>query len=326
MIRSSIVTEKTGEIIRILSHEALKAARALAGEVSSFGHGAERAIHTFLESDPKRKSPPEQRAQFVEQYKARQQIWHRDAPDDPARGHIDPYRLKGEPDLLRDNRHYEVVPLTFPRDGAEIFVEQRGWSDCHVIGAMNALEKAEPGILVAMVRQSGDMVTVRTHRGTYTMRPTLPHNPDGTEAFARGADGSTFAAYIEKAAAMHFGSYKAVQFGDAADVMRWAAGDRYATAHIRDIREMPIDEARAVLESGNPVAVNIVPPERPNDIPADLDRFNLNPKHVWAPVTLGTDGTLEMRNPVTAKGDSTGLTLEALHRMNASLHWVDNSG
>lgn len=108
--------------------------------------------------------------------------------------------------------------------------------------------------------------------------------------------------------------------------MRWAAGDRYATAHIRDIREMPIDEARAVLESGNPVAVNIVPPERPDDIPADLDRFNLNPKHVWAPVTLGTDGTLEMRNPVTAKGDSTGLTLEALHRMNASLHWVDNSG
>lgn len=325
MIRSSIVTEKTGELIRTLSREAGKAARALADGVSSFGHGAERAVHTFLDTD-RWKNSPERHTQFVEQYKARQQIWHRDALADPARGHIDPYRPNGEPDLLRDNRHYEVVPLTFPRDGAAVFVEQRGWADCHVVGALNALEAAEPGTLVAMVRQSGDMVTVRTARGTYTMRPTLPHNPDGTEAFARGTDGSTFAAYIEKAAAMHFGSYKAVQFGDAAEVMRWAAGDRYATAHIRDIREMPIDEARAVLESGNPVAVNIVPPERPNDIPANLAEFNLNPKHVWAPVTLDPGGGLEMRNPVIARGDSAGLTLEALHGMNASLHWVDNPG
>lgn len=323
MIRSEIMAEKTDELIRTLGREVKKGARALADGVSAIGRLAERARHPFLDAD-RRKNSPEQLTQFVEQYKARQQIWHRDAPGDPTRGHLDPYRPNGEPDLLKGDRHYETVPLTFPRGGAEVFVEQRGWADCHVVGAMNALEKAEPGTLAAMVRQSGDMVVVETSRGTYTMRPTLPHNPDGTEAFARGADGSTFPAYIEKAAAMHFGSYKAVQFGDAAEVMRWIAGDRYATAHIKDIREMPIDEARAVLESGNPVAVNIVPPERPDDIPASLDKHNLNPKHVWAPVTVDADGILAMRNPVIARGDAEDLKLEDLHRMNASLHWVDN--
>ncbi|MEV0105835.1 hypothetical protein AB0H42_05765 [Nocardia sp. NPDC050799] len=140
----------------------------------------------------------------------RQQIWHRDALADPARGHIDPYRPNGERDLLRDNRHYEVVPLTFPRDGAAVFVEQRGWADCYVVGALNAR------------------------------------------------------------------------------------------------------------------AVNIVPPERPNDIPANLEEFDLNPKHVWAPVTLDPGGALEMRNPVIARGDSEGLRLEDLHKMNAGLHWVDD--
>ncbi|NUS94202.1 MAG: hypothetical protein HOQ36_17655 [Nocardia sp.] len=259
---------------------------------------------------------------FLKEYNARQQIWHLDAAPSRTRGHIDDYRADGEPELLRDDRDYRTVPLILPADRTDIRGIQRRWANCHLISGLNALEKKAPGTILGAVRQVGDKVVVRTHRGTYTMNATLPFNPDGTAAFATMPGGSTAVAFIEKAAAMHFGSYRSVQYGNAADAMHWVAGDRYPTTHIQDIREMSLDEVRSVLQSDSPAAVNIVPPERPFDIPPDLARYNLNPKHVFVPDQLDSDGGLVLRNPLVGTTDSTGLTLEALHGMNASLHWV----
>ncbi|WP_280353844.1 hypothetical protein [Nocardia otitidiscaviarum] len=209
-----------------------------------------------------------------------------------------------------------------PRDTTWITAQQGRWNNCHVIAGINALGKTEPQRLIAMVSRSGEQVVVRTHLGTYRMNATLPYQPDGEPAHATMSDGSTLAAYIEKATAAHFGSYQAVEYGNAAGFLYWAVGDRYPEPHIVDVRTMTVDDIRTVLESGRPAAVNIVPPERRDDIPTDLERYHLNKLHVYVPDDLDADGELTLRNP-WGRRDSVGMTLEILQGMNASLHWVD---
>lgn len=172
-----------------------------------------------------------------------------------------------------------------------------------------------------MVWQSGDKVIVRTHLGTYAMDATLPYTKDGKAAHTTSPDGSNLLAYIEKATAAHFGSYRATDNGNAADFMHWLIGDRYPQTNIVDVRTMSIGEMREVIGSNLPSAVNIVPPERIYDIPPNLEEHGLRKRHVYVPDKLDDDGSLLLENP-WGKQHSTGMTLEILHKMNASLHWV----
>ncbi|MGW5385448.1 C2 family cysteine protease [Nocardia sp. NPDC003963] len=210
-----------------------------------------------------------------------------------------------------------------PTDTTRITSQQGPWGDCYVVAGINALGTTQPQSLLAMVSRSGQQVVVRTHLGTYRMDATLPYLSDGRPAYASMSDGSTLAAYIEKATAAHFGSYEAVEVGHSAGFLYWAVGDRYPEAKIVDVRTMGVDEIRRVMESGRPATVDIVPMERRDDIPANLGEHNLRNMHVYVPENLDSDGGLDLKNP-WGLDDSVGMTLDILQRMNASLHWVDS--
>lgn len=287
--------------------------RELAAPISAhtFDHSTTEKAATTTDED-------EKHARFVEEYMARNELWRHTALDDPIRGHVDAYRSDGEP-TLPDGWQYRPVPLVMPTGPVEGI--QRKWANCHVVAGLNALGKKEPESLVDMVSQSGGKVVVRTHLGTYTMDATLPYTAEGEPAYAAAPDGSTLVAYIEKAGAAHFGSYRAVEYGNAADFLFWAVGDRYPIPNMVDVRDMSIDDLRGIIDSDLPTAVNIVPPERPKDIPPDLAEYGLVKTHVYVPDQLDDDGGVVLVNP-WGKQHSTGMTLEILHRMNATLHWV----
>ncbi|MBF6172118.1 MFS transporter [Nocardia blacklockiae] len=260
------------------------------------------------------------RAAFMAAYQARNRLWHSPPSDDPTRGHVDRYGPDGEP-ALPEEMHYGAVRLVLPEATAPVEGVQNEWGNCYVIAGVNASGAVARDAIVGMVSQVGETVVVRAAFGTYTLNATLPFYADGRPAYATSPDGSTLVAYIEKAAAAHFGSYRAVEAGNAADFMYWALGDRYPETNIVDVRTMPVEDIRAVLTARVPVAVNIVPPERPDDVPADLDDHNLLKKHVYVPAHLAADGGVVLLNPWGRK-HSVGMTVDILHGINASLHWV----
>lgn len=298
--------------------------RVAAGRTSAFGRGAESAADVFREAGRAgvRTFDDVERAQFRGAlYTARNGLWHQPALQDPARGHFHSYRADGEPGIP-DGLHYRPVPLVMPADTTRLTSVQGPWGNCYVVAGMNALGKKEPDSLLMMVSKSGEKVVVRNHLGTYRMNATLPYTAEGKPTYATMPGGSTLAAYIEKAAAAHFGSYQAVESGNAAGFLYWAVGDRYPEANIVDVRTMAVDEIRDVIESSRPAAVNIVPPERRDDIPANLAEHNLVKMHVYVPEDLDREGNMILKNP-WGREDSVGMNLQILQRMNASLHWVD---
>lgn len=161
-------------------------------------------------------------------------LWTTPLPDGPRRGgHLRDFAIPGEPNLPTSMR-YEPMPLYLPTVPIDIDIARQGElaKNCYLICAINAVAHGDSSALTAMVAadpEDATHVIVRVSGGTYRLPATLPVDDwTGDEVYSTSPDGSTLVAYVEKAAAAHFGSWSDLARGDPGFALRWLVGKRFA--------------------------------------------------------------------------------------------------
>ena len=233
---------------------------------------------------------------------ARRLLWCAPAPaPGSGRGHLRDLTPTGEPRVpegVRFVRRPLILPERFDIDFARQGPRARV---CYMAATLAAFAHAAPEFLTHCAREEDDAVVVTMPNGVYRLEATLPIWEDTGEPFSISSpDGSTLAAYVEKAAAAHFGSYKDLIGGIASFPMRWIAGPwdgPRVTMH--QSREVTDDQLKAFAEAGRPLVVD-VGWQSPEEYPfgeAFVDHFDLVEAHAYAVKTVDERPSLTMRNP-----------------------------
>jgi hypothetical protein len=179
-----------------------------------------------------------------------------DADAAPAGGgHLHAFTADGEPQL-RDGAHYERADLVRPAADDERIIQIGDYGDCWLIAPYKACENSD----AISVVQRGDKVTVTVAGGRYEMSATLPFTDDGEPLHAHGPPDANKAGYfankagyIEKAAAMHFGSYADLQAGYGGHALAWLVGGGEGRSD--ELSEFSDDFLIDLFGSGRPTTV-----------------------------------------------------------------------
>lgn len=265
------------------------------------------------------------RAIISDRVALRGHLWFETAPSRGA-GHLHPWTPSGDPQLP-PGTHYAPAPLKLPR-GVDInvglAVQHPASGNCFFPVAVNMLAHRWSRLFTpAMAHQDGGEVVVQVSAGTYRFPATLPvDGVTGEPAHVTSPDGSNLVAYLEKAAAAHFGSYAELRAGYAAATLFWLAADQLPRIRAADISELTDDELYEIMSEGYPLAIGTTPIGGPGEDPrtALAARRDVLIGHAYVATSLAPIGN-RGRNP-WGRDDSAGLSLQDLRDLGAQLTWL----
>lgn len=261
----------------------------------------------------------------VDLAKLRANLWLQQAATDGPAGYIRPIPAGGEP-LIPSSAHYEPTPLTMPAV-IDIDLARQGRKKCYFVVAINALAHRRPDLLDGVVRQDGDEVVVTVWGGTYRMPATLPvDTKTGSPVYSTSPDGSTMVAYLEKAAAMHFGSYLELEMGSSGPAMLWIVGDSVPSVAHRNASTLTEAELLEILPRVEPAYFSVAPARKDGtQVPADLlDRLDLSTNHAYTIESVGADGHVVLRDQQLTEQPAR-LSPADLRELDAEIGWLDLS-
>lgn len=257
----------------------------------------------------------------------RANLWLQRAPTDGSAGYVRPIPAGGEP-MLPASAQYEPTPLTMPAV-IDIDLARQGRKKCYFAVAINALAHRRPDLLDGLVEQDGDEVVVTVWGGTYRMPATLPvDTKTGAPVHSTSPDGSTMVAYLEKAAAMHFGSYLELERGSAGAVMLWIVGDSVPSVAHRYASKLTEAELVEILPRVEPAYLSVAPVRSDGvTVPADLlTRLDLSTNHAYTVESVGDDGDAHvvLRDQHLTEQPAR-LSPADLRELDAEIGWLDLS-
>ena len=230
-------------------------------------------------------------------------LWTAPLPDGPRRGgHLRDFATPGEPTLPISMR-YEPTPLYLPTVPIDVDIARQGEiaRNCYLICAINAVAHWDPSALTAMVAadpEDATHVIVKVGGGTYRLRATLPVDDwTGDEMFSTSPDGSTLVAYLEKAAAAHFGSWSDLARGDPGSALKWLTRPRFARIDSNWAGAMSDPELDHALTFGA-CTVIAIPRQAPGSLgSALLKRLGARDMHGFTLRRYSDRGLVQLHDP-----------------------------
>lgn len=251
--------------------------------------------------------------------------WLLPAPTSSTRGHLRPLTPGGDP-LPPAESEYVAAPLRMPDTiGITTATQNPSIGTCYLTLGLNLFFlQCSSFVNSRLARQEGDRVIIKVAAGTYSTPATLPVDPrTGEPQHGTSPDGSNLAAYIEKVAAAHFGSYADLRAGNAGTFLTWLAGPTLPPARSANARDLTDDDLYDIISDGYPVGIGT--PNTfgyPGDAPAQLSyERELVTGHVYAARSLRPVAN-ELLNP-WGQFHPKAISLEDLRTLDMSVMWFE---